>query len=545
MGIPSYFSYIVKNHSEIIKKYSKTENVLNVSNFYLDCNSIIYDSYSKLNPNILTENVGLEIIHSVIEKINEYISLINPSKNVIIAFDGVAPIAKLKQQRERRYKSWIQQEKLNNNNDNSSQILWDRTAITPGTIFMKELNNHVKDYYKNNMNNINNINNNLNIIISGSDEIGEGEHKIFDYIRNNPEKHFEENTFIYGLDSDLIMLSINHLYCCPNIYLFRETPEFIKSVNKDLEPNQNYFLDIKELSTNISFYMTTDASDISINRCHDYILLCFLLGNDFMPHFPALNIRKDGINRILDAYKNTIGYKNELLYDANLKKINWINFKKIIGYLSEKEHGWMMNEHASRDKMEKQFLREMENQVATHQLPQTQIDEKRINLIPIYNRQIEKYINPFNNKWQNRYYKNLFKNPYNKRDIVINYLECLEWTMKYYTTYQIDWNFKYEHNYPPLLEDLYKYIPDNNVHEFITNINNCEINELTQLCYVLPRNSLNLLPKKIAQILLNEFPNWYNSEQTFVWSYCRYFWEAHLVTEDLDIKHFMNVINKK
>lgn len=545
MGIPSYFSYIVKNHSEIIKRYSKTENVLNVSNFYLDCNSIIYDSYSKLNPNILTENVGLEIIHSVIEKINEYISLINPSKNVIIAFDGVAPIAKLKQQRERRYKSWIQQEKLNNNNDNSSQILWDRTAITPGTIFMKELNNHVKDYYKNNMNNINNINNNLNIIISGSDEIGEGEHKIFDYIRNNPEKHFEENTFIYGLDSDLIMLSINHLYCCPNIYLFRETPEFIKSVNKDLEPNQNYFLDIKELSTNISFYMTTDASDISINRCHDYILLCFLLGNDFMPHFPALNIRKDGINRILDAYKNTIGYKNELLYDANLKKINWINFKKIIGYLSEKEHGWMMNEHASRDKMEKQFLREMENQVATHQLPQTQIDEKRINLIPIYNRQIEKYINPFNNKWQNRYYKNLFKNPYNKRDIVINYLECLEWTMKYYTTYQIDWNFKYEHNYPPLLEDLYKYIPDNNVHEFITNINNCEINELTQLCYVLPRNSLNLLPKKIAQILLNEFPNWYNSEQTFVWSYCRYFWEAHLVTEDLDIKHFMNVINKK
>jgi len=94
MGIPSYFSYIVKNHSEIIKRYSKTENVLNVSNFYLDCNSIIYDSYSKLNPNILTENVGLEIIHSVIEKINEYISLINPSKNVIIAFDGVAPIAK-------------------------------------------------------------------------------------------------------------------------------------------------------------------------------------------------------------------------------------------------------------------------------------------------------------------------------------------------------------------------------------------------------------------------------------------------------------------
>lgn len=544
MGIPSYFSYIVKNHAEIIRRYSKTENTLNVSNFYLDCNSIIYDSYSKLNPNILTENIGLQIIQSVIDKINEYISIINPSKNVIIAFDGVAPIAKLKQQRERRYKSYVQQNYLNNHNNNSTQILWDRTAITPGTTFMRELNEHVNEYYKN-IYNSKNINNDLNIIISGSNEVGEGEHKIFDFIRNNPEKHFEQNTFIYGLDSDLIMLSMNHLYCCPNIYLFRETPEFIKSIDKDLEPNENYLLDIKELSTNISYYMTTNESDININRSHDYILLCFLLGNDFMPHFPALNIRKEGINKILDAYKNTIGCKNELLYDENLKKINWINFKKIIGYLAEKEHGWMMNEHASRDKIEKQFTREMDNYDTTHHLPQTQMDEKKINLIPIYNRQIEKHINPFNDKWQNRYYKNLFKNPYNKRDIAINYLECLEWTMKYYTTYQIDWNFKYEHNYPPLLEDLYKYIPDNNTHEFITNINTCQINELTQLCYVLPGNSLNLLPKKISKKILNEFPNWYHAQQTFVWSYCRYFWEAHLVTEHLNMEHFIDVINEK
>ena len=46
MGIPSYFSYIVKNHPEIIKKYFK--ETFFVSNFYLDSNSIIYDSYAKL-----------------------------------------------------------------------------------------------------------------------------------------------------------------------------------------------------------------------------------------------------------------------------------------------------------------------------------------------------------------------------------------------------------------------------------------------------------------------------------------------------------------
>ena len=108
MGIPSYFSYIVKNHPQIIRKYYK--DILKVDNLYLDCNSIIYDSYSKINFEKLTDTITKSIIKQVILKIEEYISIINPSKNVIIAFDGVAPVAKLKQQRSRRYKSWYQNE---------------------------------------------------------------------------------------------------------------------------------------------------------------------------------------------------------------------------------------------------------------------------------------------------------------------------------------------------------------------------------------------------------------------------------------------------
>ena len=74
MGIPSYFSYIIKNYPNIIQKYNS--NLFNVDNLYLDCNSIIYDVYSKIEFNKLTEEVAISIIKNVIAKIEEYISII-------------------------------------------------------------------------------------------------------------------------------------------------------------------------------------------------------------------------------------------------------------------------------------------------------------------------------------------------------------------------------------------------------------------------------------------------------------------------------------
>ena len=60
MGIPYMFSYVIKNHPTIIKKYVK--DVLKVDNLYLDCNSIIYDAYSKMEFDKLTETISISII---------------------------------------------------------------------------------------------------------------------------------------------------------------------------------------------------------------------------------------------------------------------------------------------------------------------------------------------------------------------------------------------------------------------------------------------------------------------------------------------------
>ena len=523
MGIPSYFSYIVKNHKQIIRKLN--EHTIQVDNFYLDCNSIIYDAVYKIEPGTLNEEITNILIVRVIEKIKEYIALLKPRSKIFIAFDGVAPVAKLKQQRDRRFKSLYQ-------NNISKALLktvgpdpWNTTAITPGTLFMKMLNERVTTAFKN-------VEKTLGveeIIVSGSNLYGEGEHKIFDYIRKNSAAHSGQNTIIYGLDADLIMLSINHLPITPNIYLFRETPHFIQSIDSELEPNENYVMDIPELAQTIISDMNNGeplTSEQQKNRVYDYIFLCFFLGNDFMPHFPALNIRTGGVDKMLQAYKATIGKTDENLTDG--KKIHWKNVRKLIQTLVESEHEFIKTEHKLRDRREK------------NRLPDITGQEKLdcfIN-VPTYERSVEKFINPFKDGWQSRYYKSLFEleiDDERRKQICVNYLEGLEWTMKYYTTGCPDWRWCYNYDYPPLLEDLIHYVPYFDNDFIANNLGGNPVSEIVQLSYVLPKQSLQMLPEKIYNAIISQKSKWYSADCDFSWSYCKYFWEAHAHLPHIDV----------
>ena len=89
-----------------------------------------------------------------------------------------------------------------------------------------------------------------------SNEPGEGEHKIFEFIRNNKSAEFSQETHVvYGLDADLIMLTLNHLYVSQNMTLFRETPHFISKIDSSLHPDKLYCLDIPEFSKTIAYEM--------------------------------------------------------------------------------------------------------------------------------------------------------------------------------------------------------------------------------------------------------------------------------------------------
>ena len=532
MGLPAYFGFIVKNHPEIIKKYLK--DILKVDNLYLDCNSIIYDVFNKMDFNNLTENVAKSIINNVILKIEYYISIINPSKTVIIAFDGVAPRAKLDQQRSRRYKSWYQNEINKMIYKNNKEDAWNTTAITPGTKFMAELNDRISKHF--NIHSFDRLNV-LEIFVSGSNIVGEGEHKLFDFIRKNLQKHSIETTIIYGLDADLIMLSINHLSICPNIYLFRETPHFIQSIDNSLEPEANYFLDIPELTKSIVKNMNNDREltlEQQKNKVFDYIFLCFFLGNDFLPHFPAINIRSGGVDKLLNAYKATIGETNGYITDGNI--INWNNLRKVVTFLADLEEDFIIKEHRSRNNKEKYLL------------PENTPEEKfkKFEATPIFERDMEKYINPVKSNWQSRYYYGLFNINHLEedkiRDVAINYIQGLEWTMKYYTTGCPDWRWNYKYNYPPLLKDLIKYIPVFN-KEFVPMKPANPVSEIVQLCYVLPRSSLKLIPSKLYFELLKRHDEWYKGNCDYIWAYCKYFWESHVEMNEINIDELELFIN--
>jgi 5'-3' exonuclease len=531
MGIPSYFSYIVRNHPEIIKKLLNGQMTIN--NLYMDCNSIIYDSVRNINFEELTESASRAIIFRVIQKIEEYISLICPDNILMIAFDGVAPVAKLEQQRNRRYKSWYQ-------NEISKTIYkkvagsdpWNTTAITPGTIFMQELGSTISAHF-----NSPQKYGITKIIVSTSDEVGEGEHKIFEYIRQNATDHASKSTVIYGLDADLIMLSINHLPISEKIYLFRETPEFIKTIDNSLEPNETYLLDIPELANIITLNMNNDVeltTEQQKNRVYDYIFMCFLLGNDFMPHFPAVNIRTGGVDKLLNAYKATLGGTNENLTDG--KTIYWKNVRKFVEFLAGLEDEYFKNEMKLRDKREK------------FSYPTGTPEQKyaKFDAIPNYERELEKYINPFKDGWRHRYYKCLFKIDIDEdrcKEICVNYLQGLEWTMKYYTSGCPDWRWCYNHNYPPLLQDLLRFIPYFDT-TFIKKNDSKAVKPLVQLCYVLPRQSLGFLPEKLYKKLKNDHADLYPTDCEFTWAFCKYFWESHVELPEIDINELERYVNE-
>jgi 5'-3' exoribonuclease 1 len=514
MGVPAYFSHIIKKHRTIIYNLSILTNN-HISNLLMDCNSIIYDCVHSL-PDQLNADFEDRLIKAVCNKIDYYITLLKPQNKIYISFDGVAPFAKMDQQRTRRCKSYFQS-KVESIIDPQIQDKWNTANITPGTTFMNKLSIRIHVQFD------------KHCIVSTSTEAGEGEHKLFSDIRSDPN-YSSQTTVIYGLDADLIMLSLSHIKYCDKILLFRETPDFIQSIDSTLNPNELYGFNINELSSKLKNELNNGDDNRSVI---DYVFLCFMLGNDFIPHIPCINIRTNGINQIMDVY-NSLMNNGEYMISESME-VNWTIFKQFINKLSVNELDYYTLEYSIRTKQSRRIL------------PSTSVKDKlaKFNYIPLYNREQEHYIEPGSDHWKHRYYKILFNKEYipnNIKDICINYLEALEWTLKYYTTGCQDWRWSYKYHYPPLMSDLVHHVPYINNTTMVLYRNPNPVKDYVQLAYVLPKQYLTLLPSGMDSLLLENVPYYYPTNFTFTWCYCKYFWEAHINIPPIDIKNIESIL---
>lgn len=104
---------------------------------------------------------------------------------IFFAFDGVAPRAKMNQQRQRRFQSATKYSKtldlLYNLNQGKTNDAFTNNQISVGTAFMAQLNKKLMFFIKRKMFEDKKWKG-LKIVFSGSDVPGEGEHKILHFI---------------------------------------------------------------------------------------------------------------------------------------------------------------------------------------------------------------------------------------------------------------------------------------------------------------------------------------------------------------------------
>jgi hypothetical protein len=184
-------------------------------------------------------------IDTIVERIVYEVSyivedIVKPLQLIYFAVDGVAPRAKLNQQRARRFKSAKEQMKELEHSKQPSSSVFDSNCITPGTEFMAKVSQGLQKFIENKLK-THDLWRNLKVIFSGSEVPGEGEHKLISYLRELREKSLlKPNTkiCIYGADADMIMLALaTHE---PFTIILREAVEIYKGPKHERHDSNNW-----------------------------------------------------------------------------------------------------------------------------------------------------------------------------------------------------------------------------------------------------------------------------------------------------------------
>ncbi|KAF9247120.1 exoribonuclease 2 [Melanogaster broomeanus] len=371
-GVPALFRWLSRKYPKIVTSVREDDEVevpdavgeliklpvdtttpnpngVEFDNLYLDMNGIVHPcTHPEGKPAPETEE---EMMIEVFKYTNRVVNMVRPRKLLFMAIDGVAPRAKMNQQRSRRFRSaqeakdkaearklavaeWEAMGKVITDEEKNKEA-WDSNAITPGTPFMDLLASSLRYWVAEKMNTDPGWKD-LQVIISDASVPGEGEHKIMDFIRRQRSNQgHDPNTqhVIYGLDADLIMLALaTHE---PHFRVLREDvfsqdksnacricgeeghyaaqcpgPKPGTSLEKPKptppEKKPFIFLDVSILREYLETELHVPHAVFPFNfeqAIDDWVLLIFFVGNDFLPHLPSLEIREGAIDTLLKIWK--------------------------------------------------------------------------------------------------------------------------------------------------------------------------------------------------------------------------------------------------
>jgi 5'-3' exonuclease len=478
MGVPRVFQWIVKKYpSTFIKRNLPAEK---------KCNYLCYDVNGLLHPCVRKSILerGTFDLNDIRKQVREQMlylaNICKPDKGILICIDGVAPVAKMLQQRTRRFKSVYEKEverRVYSRNKLGAPYQWDTNAITPSTEFMSSMNilfseisREMKSLYPS-----------CEVFYSDSDAEGEGEHKIMDKLRTIKYSD-TDSIYIHGLDADLIFLSIG--LARDNIYLMREGDNI-------------GYLDITALKDNlfVEVQALCKTQLVKDNVEKDFMVISYFLGNDFLPQVFSSDVHDLG--KILTIYSELIDTHNKYIVDNG--NIQWNVIEKLCGKISENEYNLVKNRVKKFTSM-KVSDSELETQVERDIFWEKQRP----------NKDELKLLEP---GWKDRFYNHYFEFPQNnwneKNSMIVNYLEGLQWNLNYYLSGIKNWMWHYKYHAAPFFSDIYHYLQKRGTQQLAKNCfyvgkQTGKPSNIEQLLVVLPPQSITLIPQKYRH-LMTEF----------------------------------------
>ena len=406
---------------------------------------------------------------------------------VYVALDGVVPYAKIKQQRFRRFKSAALR-------SGSSDEAWDTNAITPGTEFMRAMGSALK---------ITGLKHGWTI--SDTDEPGEGEHKVLQWLRS--ASLLAGPIVVYGLDADLILLSLlAGVTGLPGdrlgqpIYLLREAMAFGKLVRlQGSEEVDLCFFQVDTLRSSLE-----RGKPWTTQQLYDYIFGMSFCGNDFLPTGLSLRIRDEGHSILLSGLHSLWSSGKHLVsFSEDNNSIAKPNPEGLLAFST-----WIMAQE------ERLILTTVKRKMTARfgendddNLPLKEQAEK-----PLVEGTPER-LRLRNDCWESKYAKLALGSDdiLHKKARVAEFWKGWCWILDYYQGLPVDLEWVYSAGYPPTWKDLCSYftLPDT----VAPSDNFVALQPKEQLALVLPLSSWNLLlqtgfrdlPAAVPQYWPNKF----------------------------------------